>query len=303
MTHPIATGADDQKLDFEAMFRAMEDAGEKLAHERDAHRNSVDTEATFCPEDLGDWIELCQRANVPFVPARIVAEVTTDDVVRYDTVGPHTERCKEFWQFVEAERAIPNRMMRWSCCSCAEVKYRLGNGQPEWSPEIQGSFHVADLRALDLICGFPKPTIRAWSRPWMRFQIVDGFPLEFRAFVESDKIVGISSYYPQRPLPLTWGILGCVQTVVSFTQRLIDAQLKPLNMPEFARSGADIARNHWTADFACEDGGGLLFLEGGPPHTPQWGAHPCCFAVGEIEGIALRPRVGMAGDIAEVIEA
>lgn len=294
---PHAIGADD----FAEMMKSHIAAGEEYARKREIYRNSVDPDATFCPEDLGDWIRLCEAARVPYVPATCVAEVSTSDVVMFDTEGPHTERVKPFWESVEQARGIMGHMIRWSNCSCAEVKYRLGNGEHEWSPEIQNSFGIEDFRAFDLVCDFPKPTIRAWLRPWLPFQIIDGYPLEFRVFVERNKIAGVSSYYPQRPLPVTWSILGRVQTVAGLAQKLINAQWRPLNMPEFARSGANMNENNWTADFAFTDGG-ALFLEGGPPHTPQWGAHPCCFAVGEIEGVALRPRVGMAGDVAEVIE-
>ncbi len=286
---------------LDKIFAAMEASGAAYREARLARFEKLDTSATFCPEDLGDWIDLCDRASVPYVPAKCIAEVGVDDVVSYDTVGPHTERAKPFWEAVEVARALPNHMMRWSCCSCAEVKYRLGNGEHQWAKEIQDRFHVADMRAFDLICGFPKPTIRAWLRPWLNFHIIDGFPLEFRAFVERNKIVGVSSYYPQRPLPVSWQMAECVSKVILLTQRLLDRQLKPLNMPDFEGAGLPMTENHWTADFAFQEGAGPLFLEGGPPHHPMWGAHPCCFAVGEIEGIALRPRVGMAGDVAEVI--
>lgn len=286
---------------------------ETSAKARLDYRNSVDTENTFCPVDLGDWLDLCRKAKVAFIPAEKIAEVDCEDVVRFDEEGDHQERVTPFWNAVEARQAIAlenakNRryeMLRWSCCSCMDVKYYLGDGKPEWNPEFVTNFHIGDIRAFDIVMDFPKPRIAAFARPWWPLMIHESYPVEFRAFVENNKIVGISSYYPQRQLPFTERVMGYLSEVRNHTEALILEQWKPLNCPELKKSAPhlDIAKNSWTADFAVSDlgQGQVLFLEGGPAHTPTFGAHPCCFPVGEIEGIALRPRKGMAGDVARAI--
>lgn len=277
---------------------------------REAYRNSVDLENTFCPVDLGDWLSLCHAAKIPHVAAEVVAEANCEDLTGYDEPG-YDVLMAPFWSAVDQARRYSlasglQDMLRWSCCSCAEVKYRMGKGEPEWHPDLIDRFHVADLRAFDLVCTFPKPTIRAWLRPWVRPLLRKNYPVEFRIFVENDAIMGVSNYYPQRDLDLSPGMLDHISMAVEFTGRMIAEQKKPLNCPELRGAAAhlDINRNHWTADFIVVPGsGGVLFLEGGPAHTPSFGSHPCCFAVGEIEGVALRPRKGIARDVAAALES
>lgn len=188
-------------------------------------------------------------------------------------------------------------MLRWSCCATMEVKYRLGKGRPEWHEDLINLFMIDDPRAFDLIYEFPKPMVAAYARPWMGLLIHKGYPVEFRVFVEHDEIIGISSYYPQRPLPLEYSPLRVyryLEEIIGYSSSLILAQKKPINCPELKRAAPHILlnKNSWTADFAVDEDEDVWFLEGGPPHTPTFGAHPCCFPVGEIEGIALRPRRG-----------
>ena len=47
----------------------------------------------------------------------------------------------------------------------------------------------------------------------------------------------------------------------------------------------------------------MLFLEGGPP--AELGAHPCCFAGDEIEGVALKDRAAPrdVSDIQELFDS
>jgi hypothetical protein len=95
------------------------------SHWRDL-RNSIDLENTFCPVDLGDWIDLCQKAGVPYVAAEKIADVSCEDVVRFDEPGEHQERTRPFWAAVNAykESALEAardvhayEMLRWSCCA------------------------------------------------------------------------------------------------------------------------------------------------------------------------------------------
>ena len=48
--------------------------------------------------------------------------------------------------------------------------------------------------------------------------------------------------------------------------------------------------NAWTADFVMTADRQILLLEGGPPHLPTFGAHPCCFQPGQIAGDAYTPQ-------------
>jgi len=166
----------------------------------------------------------------------------------------------------------------------AYVKYRLSEGMPEWHPSLM-DLSVDDFRAFDLIAEFPLPRISAWARPWLTFDVVDRYPVEYRVFVRDNEIIGISNYYPQRALPHDARTDADLTAVRNMTSALIREQKLPLNMPE-CDGLLDLSRNHFSADFARLPSGAVLFLEGGPPNTPRWGAHPCCFEGREISGYA-----------------
>jgi len=241
----------------------------------------------FYPVDLGDWIELCQRAGVPFVPADEVARVSTLEVENFESPTPDVIG---FWQAVrkQQETCWSNHMLRWSCCSMGLVKERLSNGHHQWTESLM-DLSVDDFRAGDIIGDFARPTIAAYIRPWLDLATVDGYPVEYRAFVRDNVLIGISSYYPQRPLPADKDVNIDLAGVAAMTQALINAQTKPLLLPSL-QSEMDLSKNQFTADFARTLDGHLYFLEGGPPHGRIWGAHPCCFKDGETRGLALEDR-------------
>ena len=54
--------------------------------------------------------------------------------------------------------------------------------------------------------------------------MMDGYPVEYRAYVEDGKLLGISNYYPQRPLP---HVPEHIKAVSEMTQRFIAAAPTP----------------------------------------------------------------------------
>lgn len=243
----------------------------------------------FTPTDLGDWMALCAKAGVPAVPALRVATGPTSHIWAFDEEPPaeHVEAVRTFWRDVAAaqERFPAGWMLRWSCCSMAEVKDRLGHGNASWHRDLM-DIRADDFRAFDLIGEFPRSTISVWARPWMPFAQADGYPVEYRAFVLDGRLTGIANYYPQRDLPDDGSTRRDLDAVGWMTAALIAAQDRPLNMPAVSRT-LDLSRNHFTADFGRLPDGAVVFLEGGPPHTAHWGAHPCCFWGREPDGVAL----------------
>lgn len=247
---------------------------------------------TFCPLDLGDWIDLAHRADVPAVPAIKIAEADTVGLWEsVDAEGDPVPGVAGFYADVQAFQnyAEPGWMLRWSCCSMAEVKMRLSGGDASWSRELM-DLYVGDMRAFDIISDFPRPLLAAWARPWLTFDAIDGYPVEYRVFVENSTVVGVSNYYPQRPLPDDERTRADVERIADHTYRMIFAQKARTHLPHIEKH-VDLTRNWFTADFARLPSGALLFLEGGPPHTPRWGAHPCCFPAGNTRGIALAAPV------------
>lgn len=220
---------------------------------------------------LGDWLKACASRNLPHVPASLVGEVSQDAVFQA-LDGIDSEEIRTLFASLQTVQKAPGpekRMLRWDCCAPGSLKSALARGRPQWNPEFHQIF-LDDPRFLSLLFEFPDPRIRLWSRPWVEAEQVASYPVEFRVFVQDHRIRGVSSYYPQRPLPES-PYRDIAQECAIRTEALLGAA------PSF------------TADWIRTTTGELLFLEGGPPHQPGAGAHPCCFPTGEIEGIALAP--------------
>ena len=235
--------------------------------------------------------------------------------IHHDRPGPHQERLTTGMRAIS--RVVNDHvMLRWDICASSEVKYYLSDGETAWRPEYR-QLKFDDPRFFELTHrDWSRLTMPVWRRPWMKTVVQDGYPVEFRAFVCNGTLQGISSYYPQRPLPKTFQILRWVKQVEIYVKRLLTVIEPPLllsksrqqsqlemAMPEFLRSDdppRDMSNDvEFTADFLCletGDGYGVLLLEGGPYQM----AHPCCFKPGEIEGVALADRKERPEDVFHV---
>lgn len=262
----------------EAFQKAMDEAAAAGA----AWRKRLTAATGFRVASLGDWLPIVARANVPHVPATKVAEARTEDLLDY---GANEELVNDFTR-TALERAPAGHMLRFDCCSCAEVKWRLGSGQPGFHPDMVASFCVPDMRAFDMICEHPGEMMQAWSRPWVDALVVADYPVEYRVYVERGEIIGVSNYYIQRPLPLESRFLEWAARAVKYTEWLLSEVPRPICCPHIEDT-LGVALPSFTADYLVTPKGAVLWLEGGPPHTPRWGAHPCCFPVGETRGVAL----------------
>ena len=267
--------------DLKQQLQAAQDEHDQA---REANR---ELQANFCPVSLGDWLDLCRRAEVPHVPATQVAEIRRDDYLAFDTEGDHRSRLEQVWKAIQSA-SKDNQMMRLDCCSDAEIKYRMAQGEGgRFQPEF-GTIEFGDVRSFDLVYEYPRESVPIWQRPWVETQVINGYPVEYRAFVRDGKLLGISSYYPQRPLPRFPEHLEAVR---KFTERLIQHAQTPFLWHEtlmFLDNPLDRQGIHFTADFLVNTQGETLFLEGGPPH--ELGAHMCCFRPGEIQGVGLEDR-------------
>jgi len=247
----------------------------------------------FCPVSLGDWLRAWQARSIPHVPAHLMGMASVDDCMSFDTEGPHINRLSTAFQGA-AQARTQGRMIRFDCCSSMELKQRMASGQTDWQPEFAIPV-LDDPRLMDILSEFPRPDVPIWSRPWIVAAKVQNYPVEYRAFVRDGLVAGISSYYPQRPLPR---FEDQIRTVNHHTEVLADwiqrETAKPLLWPQSPHmlkaqgDGMDPNGVHFTADYLVDEAGGILFLEGGPPH--EMGAHPCCFRPGEIKGTALTDR-------------
>ena len=251
--------------------------------ESPAPEDGADGAEGFCPISLGDWLALCREADVPHVPATRICDLIREDCLSFDVPGDHQARLRAAFQEMEKAR-LPGHMMRFDYCASLEIKISLSQGEWECRPEFC-RVELDDPRAFDILFEYPRPTAPVWLRPWENTLIVDGYPVEYRAFVRDGEVLGVSSYYPQRPLP---EFPAHIQTVREQTERLIQAVRTPFQWHlKPSMRGLDRDGIHFTADFIAT-AEGILFLEGGPPH--ELGAHPCCFRDGEISGLALEDR-------------
>jgi len=181
---------------------------------------------------------------------------------------------------------------------------------------------VADTRTVQASAEGPVGPRSFYARPWYRpAELIEaddptragskfagkGFwPIELRAYVENGIVTGVSNYYPQIALPVTWHNAFLMLQARSKAQALADActkmRLAPRYMDvEFARrmdpskapDGFLASLANFCGDaisFTCDflwtdqpDSDGdishrLVFLEAGPAATPVGGGHPCCFA-------------------------
>ena len=208
----------------------------------------------FNTVSLGAWLDLCRSAGVEAVPASEIAriEIETLMVALDDPEGAEetdaTRALRAFWAKIE-EAKKPGTMIRWDCCTCAEVKYRLDTGRPEWHQDLLDCFYIDDFRATDIIFEYPDTVIAAWSRPWMRARLVDGYPVEYRVFVEADEIIGVSSDYPQRPLPDSPEVRDDIAVCLAETSKLIAALPTPLKFPGCPERPLSPDSRSFTADF------------------------------------------------------
>ena len=219
------------------------------------------------------------------VPANFVTAIRRWEYIHCFDQGAHQERLDAKLNKA-SENAGSGTMLRFDCCSGLDTKIRLSEGDASWSPDLQ-LLYADDPRAYEIIFEFPREHIPVWKRPWLETMTIDGYPVEYRAFVNDDRLVGISNYYPQRPLPL---IEEHIEAAHEYVSRLMKHTPTPFlwnrsNMQHSFAKAFDFSRRHFTADFLVTKDNKVLFLEGGPPH--QMGAAPCCFPAGQTEGLAL----------------
>jgi hypothetical protein len=233
---------------------------------------------------LGPWIDLAQRAKVPHIPAAFSTPFPLIQAWQAldGEATPELDAAMQ-WARCEADSLrgwdSAKPYLRWEDCSPGETKWLLGKGGG-YRPEYGRLPMLDDPRLSD--CALTDPQ-RLVVRPWVDALMMDGYPVEFRVFVERG-LKGVSSYYPQRPLPETAQMLEWAAQSGFLALKL---------QGEAPRRWAGAAVG-FTADFLVSAYGNVLFLEGGPPHTLDGlvSAHPCCFAPRQISGIALTPREG-----------
>ena len=230
---------------------------------------------------LGPWLERCRTADVPYVPAQFSPPIPLEQLwtALDGQPTPELDAAREWIDkarinYLKARRRV---YIRWEDCSSEDAKAWLSRGKG-WQPEFAFNPTLDDPRLSD--CAVTDPQ-RLVIRPWIEAPQIDGYPLELRVFYGPEGLLGISNYHPMRPLDASNpAVQPAIDNALQLAHRLYDPAIHPIG---------------FTADFLGTPYGGVLFLEGGPPHVPSGigpSAHPCCFAPGRISGIALTPQLG-----------
>lgn len=229
---------------------------------------------------LGRWIVAAEAARIPYVPAKFSPKFPVEQLWRYLDGEGDTRKLEIAFAWLEYEKGLfeaagERWMARWECCTSGNAKSYASGGVFDIEAVFQ-VLSVDDPRLADCTVGCEETRIAV--RPWMQPMMVLNYPLEFRVFFGADGLQGVSSYYPQRPVPNTGFVREAITNAVKYAG-LLEEQLKsPVG---------------FTADFLVMPEGTVLFLEGGPPHVDDLvSAHPCCFAPGKIVGIALEQQEG-----------
>lgn len=226
---------------------------------------------------LGYWLPEVARAGIAHVPAERVGDAPVGQL-RHAMWEPETPAPDVRALLLKAtEMQVPGMMFRWDVCAPLDLKIRMGRATDGTCPTAADvAWLMLDDPRMDDILGDlfafdSTEPLAFWRRPWQQVTMEAGYPVEFRAFVLDHKLQGVCSYYPQRPLPAHY--LPDMEKVRDLTVKLQES------------CGMD----SFTADWLLTPEGELLWLEGGPPHLPHCGAHPCCFRPGHIDGFLLAP--------------
>jgi len=233
---------------------------------------------------LGPWLTRAARGHVTTIPATFspafpVAEVL--DALDHPEKMSLAVRTAFDWlndQICHNDLIQNSIMSRWEMCASSDLKRHV-IGKTTWSHDARTWLTIDDPRVVDILYESDAITTRLCVRPWVAPRMVDGFPLEFRVFLDHNGIRGISNYYPQRPLPDT-------REMCTLSQRCLSDALM-IAMHSNFHLGC-------TMDFLVDEHNAVHFLEGGPPHLPvgHVTAHPCCFAPGQISGTAYEKQPG-----------
>ena len=235
--------------------------------------------------NLGPWLDRCERAGVPYVPAVWSEAFPVAELYRaLSVIGLMDSLLVEHapgvigafeWLAGQREEAVYDRrqmMARWECCSPCDTKYRMEQGGG-WGASMM-YLTLDDPRLFDCLAS---DTLRICVRPWVEAMRVEGYPVEFRVFYGPHGWQGTSSYYPQRPLQRDVVNEMLMDQCRNYADRFYEGEHFPVG---------------FTADFLVMPDFQVLFLEGGPPHVlGPVSAHPCCFPPGKVRGLALKTVV------------
>jgi len=307
-----------------------------IGHDAILARRPADAPARLNITSLPAWLAVAVGAGVHSIPARALPTLPAEDYrAIFDAPTPEMEARMGAWVQAVIAALGPTDILRFEQKAPYDLKSDLSSGKPSrglstdhkghTTFDIWGEGFYDTFRALhtDTVRPYARPYVAPvlldggpYARPYMAPVLLDGvwadydgqehagaWPVEFRVFVRGLRVVGVSAYYPQRPLDDTW--LEPARQAAAQAQRMLDwmhahhlgvgnGQLCADTGPDAGEARAEWIPEHWgpqdcTLDFLWPaDGSGPVFLEAGPGGWRQ--AAPCCFesdTPGTLEGVKL----------------
>jgi hypothetical protein len=288
---------------MEAHWQRIEVAAASLQGPWVAHQGGrFDTLSLAC------WVEVAAAAGVPVVPIELAGEINQVELMasKTDPVLDHL-----------AGLDRPG-MVRLDYAAGARIKIDKAFAGQRAPERVLGAIRGADGKLrLEIderlfngaatyagVAGWE--TVPVWFRPWVDTATVavkrrrflgggeDRWPLEWRVFVRSGAVAGVSAYYIQAPVrDVDACVRASARAAVAETERLLGHMTATGIQPWHPRYLDRLAEDalDFTLDFVARPDGSVLLLEAGPTchdaRKPAWGAHPCFFAHRDIDGWAL----------------
>ena len=232
---------------------------------------------------LLDWLEIARKADIPHIPVIDSMQLTFQDLE------------KDAVDFSAFRNLKPGVMSRWDFAGSSDLKMKMDQYNKTLTSEDAEIMHPSDdIRFMNTVMDYvasdtTKPMLDVplyvVTRPWEDALIENGYPVEYRVFVEEGQVVGVSSYYLQRPLQVSRKRCSEMYDCLVYTEALIDKLPAVEDWGNYGRLPKP--ELNFTADFLVSSSKGVMYLEGGPGHYVDGGAHPCCFVPGQTYGIAL----------------
>lgn len=223
------------------------------------------------PADLSEWLALARERDVPHVEAEEVGRCWPGELMAHMCEESMPQRNYAAMMGRLGRIDLEGSMLRWNLCAPIRLKEEIAETGRASAEAARGIDPAGDLRLASIIEDqSPMQVMILYRRPWVEPERHEGFPVEFRAFVEGRRVIGASNYYPQVSLPKKYRRIG--ERCMRMTERIADAR----------------PHDGFTADWILTAEGEMLLLECGPMHAEGGaGSHPCCFDPGEVEGVRL----------------
>lgn len=204
---------------------------------------------------LSFWMPFIEKLNIPHIPCEFSNEFPALALL-FCLEGDACEDLRKAikWQGTECSKLRHSGFkpfFRFDEIALDDVKYLLSTGRGHSYNNIFGKPFLISDRALTYVSS---SYTRFVLRPYVEPLIENNFPVEIRVFFDRNGFVGVSNYYPQRPLS------------PKYYEYMIRAR-------DYAEKVYNLRTENWpygfSMDFLVSKEGKLLFVDGNAPYMPN----------------------------------